>query len=262
MPSPFPGMDPWLEESGVFPSLHSALIYLILEALNAQLPDNYLATTDRIVWVDDELRREPDVSTFGPETRAYGDISGEPFAEEGMVAVAADPILEPWEQPYLEILSNDGERLVTAIEILSPSNKKSGDNGRTSYLQKQGEFRLANVNLIEIDLLRGGAHTTAIPIERLRSIAQVFDYHICTTVIGDPTHHHVKPFSMRDALPTIVVPLDPGIPAVKVKLQPLFDRAYDTGRYSRLAKYDRKTPEPALTPEQQQWADNILNGRN
>ena len=130
MPSPFPGMDPWLEEPGLFPSLHSALIYLILEALNAQLPDNYLATTDR------------------------------------MVAVAADPILEPWEQPYLEILSNDGERLVTAIEILSPSNKKPGDNGRTSYLQKQGEFRLANVNLIEIDLLRGGIHTTAIPIER------------------------------------------------------------------------------------------------
>ena len=130
------------------------------------------------------------------------------------------------------------------------------------YLKKQKKTLRSGVSLVEIDLLRGGTHTTAIPIERLRSIAQVFDYHICTTVIGDPTHHHVKPFAMRDALPTIVVPLDPGIPAVKVKLQPLFDRAYDTGRYSRLAKYDRKTPEPTLTPEQQQWADTIQMGRN
>jgi len=57
MPSPFPGMDPWLEDSGVFPDLHSSLIFLLREALNATMPDGYVATASHLVWVDPELRR-------------------------------------------------------------------------------------------------------------------------------------------------------------------------------------------------------------
>ncbi|MEO2089002.1 MAG: DUF4058 family protein [Gemmataceae bacterium] len=258
MPSPFPGMDPWLESPGAFPSVHGSLIHLIRDALNAQLPDSYFATTDRLVWVDPELRREPDVSAFGPEHRPGGEVPTGPFAEEGMVAVAAEPVAEPWEEPYLEIMSAEGDRLVTAIEILSPANKRSGDNGRTSYLQKQNEFRLGNVNLVEIDLLRGGAHTTAIPLPRLRQIAPRFDYHVCVTVIGDPTQYQVKPFLLTDRLPTIVVPLDPGVMPVKVDLQSLFDRDYDIGRYARLARYAARPPDPPLTAEQQAWASGIL----
>jgi hypothetical protein len=251
-------MDPWLELPGVFPDLHSSLIYLLREAINAELPDGYLATTTQLVWVDDELKREPDVAAYGPEHRPDGEVSGELFAEEGMVAVAADPIAEPWDEPYLEILSGDGDRLVTALEILSLANKRSGDNGRTSYLQKQNEFRLGNVNLVEIDLLRGGTHTTAIPLPRLRQVAPRYDYHVCVTVVGDPTRFEVKTFTLADRMPTIVIPLDPGVAPVKVSLQPLLDRAYDTGRYSRLARYSSKHPDPPLTPEQQAWAEGIL----
>ena len=169
MPSPFPGMDPWLEASGLFPSVHRQLINRILEVLNAVLPSWSIATTNRLVAVDPESTREPDVSTFGPDHPPDGFISGELFADAGMVAVLSERVLEPWEQPYLEIVSEDGDRLVTALQVLSPANKTAGDAGRTAYQKKHEELRLGNVNVVEIDLLRGGTHTTAAPLGQLRA---------------------------------------------------------------------------------------------
>jgi hypothetical protein len=253
-------MDPWLEASGLFPDVHDSLIYLIREALNAGLPDGYLATFSHLVWVDPELTREPDVGTYGPGERPTGDVADGPFASVGMVTVVAAPVTEPREEPYLEIRTADDERLVTAVEILSPSNKAGGSKGRLAYLQKQEELQLGGVHLVEIDLLRGGAHTTGIGLPALRRLVGEFDYHLCVTVCGDPTRHHVRGIRLADRLPPIVVPLDPGVPPVTVELQPLLDRAYDTGRYARRARYARPC-DPPLSPEQQAWADGVLRAK-
>jgi hypothetical protein len=261
MPSPFPGMDPWLEAPGLFPIVHGKLIDRIADAINLVLPKPYLATTDRLVEVDPESRRKPDVSTFGPDERADGFVSGELFVAAGMVGVLVDRVLEPWEQPYLEIVSEDGDRLVTALEVLSPANKAAGNAGRTAYQQKHEEFRLGHVNVIEIDLLRGGTHTTAAPLGQLRRVLPGFDYHICTSVISRPLHHFIKPFRMTDPLPPLVVPLDPGVPPVRIELQPLFDNLYDIGQFARLAKYATRRPDPPLTLEQQAWAEGLLAKR-
>ncbi len=262
MPSPFPGMDPWLEDSGVFPDLHSTLITYLREALNAAMPPGYVATSSHLVWVDAELRREPDVAAFGPLNRpAAGAESLESeFSAVGMLAVASAPVAEPWEEPYLEIYSDGGERLVTAVEVLSLSNKKAGDGGRTSYQQKQSEFRLGAVNLVEIDLLRAGPHTTAVPLTHLKLVAGQFEYHVSVTVAGSPTRYFARPIKLTERLPIIQVPLDPGVPLVRIDLQPLLDRAYDTGRYRQLARYSRPC-DPPLTPEQQAWAEGILRAK-
>jgi hypothetical protein len=256
MPSPFPGMDPWLEAAGVFPDLRSTLITYMRESLNAAMPDGYVATSSHLVWVDPELRREPDVAAFGPPDRPAAGaehLEGE-FSACGMLAVAS---AEPTEEPYLEIYSEQGDRLVTVVEVLSLSNKKPGDGGRTSYQQKQGEFRLAGVNLVEIDLLRAGPHTTAVPLAQLQHAAGRFDYHVSVTVAGSPTRFFARPIRLEERLPMIRVPLDPGVPLVPLDLQPLLDRAYDTGRYPRLVRYTLP-PDPPLTPEQQAWAEGIL----
>lgn len=261
MPSPFPGMDPWLEDF-IFPDLHDSLIFLIRESLNAILPDGYLAAAAQLVWVDDDQRREPDVSAFGPADppAAAGDVAGA-LSAVGMLAVAAEPFLaEPRTEPYLEIVSGANERLVTAVEILSPSNKMSNENGRGAYKQKQGELRLANVNLVEIDLLRGGAHTTAIPLWKLQRVAGRFDYHIAVTVPGEPERHFVRPIRLDERLPVIRIPLDPGVPPPELDLQPLLDRAYDSGRYAKRVRYARD-PVPPLPPEQKAWADAILTAK-
>ncbi len=241
-----------MERPALFPDLHDELISCLRAELNRSLPAGYAALGSSLVWFDATDFREPD--------RRGGDADAELFAEAGMVAVAAEPIAESRSEPLLEIRTVEDERLVTAIEVLSLSNKRAGDDGRTAYIQKQGEFRRSGVHLVEIDLLRGGTHSTAIPADQLRRILPGYDYHVCVTVIGDPIRFEVKPFRLADRLPTIVIPLDPGVAPVVVDLQPVLDRAYDSGRYSQFAKYATKPPTPKLTRDQQTWAEGYFEG--
>ena len=263
MPSPFPGMDPWLERPAVFPSLHYGLVFCFQSALNTVLPPGYVATNDNRVYVDPELRRIPDIGVFGPDLGAAGPVGPVVAAltEAGLLAVATDRVSDPIEEAYLEIRSVEDERLVTAVEVVSPGNKKPGENGRTSYQQKQEECRASGVNLVEIDLLRGGAHTTAVPAARLRAVAGKCDYHACVTVAGVPNRNFVAPIMLTGRLPVLPIPLDPSVTPVSVDLQAVFDRCYDEGRFAHLAKYGRRNPDPPLTPDQQAWADGILRAK-
>ena len=259
MPSPFPGMDPWLERPAVFPTVHGHLVYNLHAALNAILPAGYAATTDSRVYVDPELRRIPDVGLHGPTHPPADDPNGfaAALAGAGLLAVEAEPVSDPIEERYLKIFSVDDDRLVTAVEVVSPTNKKPGEDGRVSYRQKQGEYRASGVNLVEIDLLRGGPHTTAVSEDQLRA-AGPFDYHVCVTAACHARTCFVAPIRLTDRLPLLPIPLDPGVPPVTVDLQAVFDRCYDEGRYGFLAKYDRRQPDPPLTAEQQAWAEGIL----
>ena len=258
MPSPFPGMDPWLERPPVFPGLHNGFIIYTQAALNRVLPAGYVAASASRVYIDPELNREPDVGVFGPAGSPAAGSAGTATVWAGMLAVAGVPLSDPVEELYLEILSGEDDRLVTAIEMVSPSNKKAGEDGRVSYQQKQGEYRASGVNVVEIDLLRGGAHVTAVPLRHLRAAAGDFDYHVCVTANGEPELHHVAAFRLADRLPTIPIPLDYGTPPVRIDLQAVFDRCYDEGGFAKLAKYDRRQPDPPLTPEQAAWAQGIL----
>ena len=264
MPSPFPGMDPWLERPMVFPGLHNSLIIYLQAALNAVLPPEYVATTANRVYVDPELRREPDVSVFGPSDDPPGGgvaTAVAAMAAAGLLAAATESASDPVEEIYLDIRSVDDDRLVTAVEVLSPANKKPGEDGRASYRQKQGECRAAGVNLVELDLLRRGPHTTAVPEARLRAVAGPSDYHVSVMVAGVRRQFFVAPIKLGDRLPVIPIPLDPGISPVVVDLQGVFDRCYDEGGFGRLAKYDRRHPDPPLTSDQRAWADGILRDK-
>jgi hypothetical protein len=253
MPSPFPGMDPWLEGEHMFPNLHDRLIIYAQDVLNAALPAGYVATTKNRVWVDAEARRDPDVSVLGPDTPSK---SGTAVAAlPGLTMLGAEPTPDPWEEPYLEIRSGGGKRLVTAIEVVSPSNKKAG-RGRRAYREKQREFRKGRVNVVEIDLLRRGPHSTAIPLATLRRLGP-FDYHVGVVVASRPRVFHATGVRLADRLPVIGVPLDPGVPPATLDLQSLLDRAYDGGRYTELFRYV-DPPDPPLTPEQAAWAEGIL----
>ncbi len=260
MPSPFPGMDPWLERSPVFPDVHNSLIYTLKAAILAALPETYFIAGENRVYVDPELRRVPDIGVFGPNgTAEHGpDAAVATITRAGLLAAATEPVVDPVEEQYLEIRSMEDERLVTAIEIVSLANKKAGDNGRTSYQQKQGEYRLSGVNLVEIDLLRAGRHTTAVPEARLRAVGGEFDYHVSLMLARNPREYFVAPFHLADRLPMIPVPLDPEVAPVMVDFQAVFDRCYDESGFARRAKYDRKPCDPPLTPDQQAWAEAIL----
>ena len=80
----------------------------------------------------------------------------EPAIEAGALTIQAF-VAEEHRETFIEIYEDDPERrLVTCIEVLSPSNKRKKSKGRKLYLRKRQSLLLGAVNLVEIDLLRGG----------------------------------------------------------------------------------------------------------
>jgi hypothetical protein len=160
---------------------------------------------------------------------------------------------------YLELHADPGgERLVTLIELLSPSNKRAGSAGRAEYRRKQAEALAAAVHLVEIDLLRGGAHTTAVPELRLRERVPAFDYHACIRRFDRPDDFLIYPWQLPDRLPILAIPLLPGTPDVPLDLRTLLARVYDTGRYDRRIDYRARAFDPPLTPERVAWLGQVL----
>lgn len=256
MPSPFPGMDPWLEDPEVFGDVHASLIHLLREALNGSMPPGYKAGTSTRVWVDDTQRREPDVALYRRD-RDVGEPAGGLATLPGLTDVGLLTESDPWEQPFLEVRTGQGKRLVTCIEVVSRSNKAAGNKGRELYQSKQEECRMGGINLVEIDLLRGGPHTTCVPRGRLERAAGPFDYHVSVLRAGHPPRAFGAAIKLADRLPAVGIPLDPDVPPVTVDLQVLFDRCYDSGRYPDAVDYTQ-TPDPPLSAEQQAWADTVL----
>jgi hypothetical protein len=270
MPSPFIGMDPFLEDPAVFPDLHDSLITYLRESLNAQLPAPYYAAIASRVWVEvTERRIEPDVNLLRPGRTMPGggiDAGGGVAVAQAVQAepvVVHVPLQEIQEteirETFLEVYAQPGgERLVTTLEVLSLSNKTPGAHGRESYLKKQREILDSQVHLVEIDLLRGGVHSTAVPRDHAVARAGAFDYHVCIHRFDRREDFFVYPIRLGGRLPTVAIPLLPGDPAAGVGLQAVLDRCYDTGQYRRRIRYRGRVPVPPLGPEQAGWAEKTL----
>jgi hypothetical protein len=264
MPSPFPGMDPYLESPDWFPCLHDSLIFGILESLQARLPSSYYAQSTQRVWLEVSHRSvEPDVDVihFGHRPPHWpGNEGGVAIAEEVEIAepvtVAVESIEhEPFTEPFIEIRRRQGSevRLVASIEVVSPANKTLGNPGREIYLVKQREILAGQTHLIEIDLLRGGTHATAVPRELPIEKAGPFDYHACVHRFDRPNDFLVYPIQLERRLPGIAIPLLPGDPDLPLSLQSVFDRAYNAGPYRRAINYSDDRIIPAVRPEQLEW---------
>lgn len=169
MPAPFPGMDPWLEAPAIWPDVHQALATEMRSLLNATLPAPYYA----------RLEMRPEIGIIdepenGQSRKIVPDVAvAEGARTGGGVAVLAGPrtaispsievVSEPLQHHMVAIRDGaQGHRLVTLIEIVSPSNKRPGPD-RESYLQKQRKVLASDANLVEIDLLSGGSRLIADP---------------------------------------------------------------------------------------------------
>ena len=264
MPSPLPGMDPWVELPAVFPDFHDRLIACMSEALNLVLPAPYYAGIAQRIWIDESARHtQPDVNVVYPEFypgRGNGVERSAEMDESDTDSMVFTLPVEEVSETYLEIrvARENGDELVTTIEILSFANKRPGDEGRSLYLKKQREMLAGKVNLVEIDLLRKGAHTTCVPREKIEAKGGPFDYHVVVHAFEQSDQFRVYARRIGRPLPRVAVPLLPGDGSVDIDLQALADRAYDTGRYERRVKYRAWTPDPALSPEQAAWADEML----
>ena len=160
-------------------------------------------------------------------------------------------------EPYIEILDRESEmRVVTVIELVSPSNKYAGP-GRDRYVTKQQEVMDSDVHLVEIDLLRYGPHVLAVPESRVAGRFQ-YDYLISVNrAAGLRNRFEVYPRSVRQPLPWIRVPLAGDDPDVQLNLRAALERAYEAGSYRDRIDYQAPC-EPPLPADDQTWADGLI----
>jgi hypothetical protein len=248
--SPFPGMDPYLEAK--WPEVHARLIVYASNQINLQLPEDLRTGIEHTlgVWAGEDYRGaiRPDVLVVKESAVA------ERYAPEA-VAVA-EPVIVPRldrRERHLEIVDPAG-RVITVIEFLSPWNK-IGQQGREQYTIKQKLYLNSGVNLVEIDLVRQGAHVLAAPEQELPEAAHSV-YKICVFRHARPEQFEVYPAPLRERLPNIPIPLRSGEPDAVLQLQPLIDDCYRDGRYHRIDY--QKDPAPRLAPDDAQWLDALL----
>jgi hypothetical protein len=195
----------------------------------------------------------PDVLVYGRQP-AGAARSGAAVAEprEGIEVFINSP--DVLKQRYLEIRDlEDDERVLTAVEILSPSNKRPGP-GRDDYLTKRARVFDSLTNLVEIDLLRTGPR-----LEALGTPPGV-EYSILISRAGDRPRAQLIPFGVREAIPEFPLPLAAGESEPRVALEQVLSHVYESRRYAGRIDY-RLPPEPALKAEDEVWADRLLRER-
>ena len=257
MPSPFPGMDPYLESRSIWREFHTWLITTAASELQPRLLERgYRVSVEGRVWLEDPERPiYPDVSVWErnpPATRDEIGAADEPADSPILVRV---PKLKTRER-YLLIRRVGSKRLVTAIEVLSPANKLHR-RSRELYLKKRRELRAGGVNLVQIDLLRGGRPLVAVP-PTIDPEQPGAEYVIGVIRQGSP-FREVYPASMTKRLPWVRIPLANDDLDAVLDLQATVSRAYDEGGFRAEIDY-RTEPEPRLTPETAAWSDALLIG--
>jgi hypothetical protein len=253
-------MDPWLEDPEVFPDLHDSFIVYVREYLQGRLPSPYFATVNSHVWVDDPKRPvQPDANVLRPRAKDTAGTPAVAVAEPLATPLVVELPMEEERITFVEVRAGyRKERLVTTIEMLSLKNKSPGRRARELYRLRQKQVLAGQANLVEIDLLRGGRHATAVPHRNLRAAPDGYDYHACVSRFDDLAHVFIYPVLLRAPLPRIAVPLLTRDETVPLDLQAVLDRCYDSGPYQRQILYADRRPVPPLTPEQQSWAEGLL----
>jgi len=257
MPSPFPGMDPYLEHAGLWPDVHHRLISLISDEIAGQVRPRYYVRIEERVYLSDEFT--PGRRVIVPDVHVTaGSAAGRPLSprDGGGVAVA-EPIGVTVEfrgeirEPRLEIIDREGHRVVTVIEILSPANKAYKGRGRTSFEEKRDEVTDSESHWIEIDLLRDGEGFTP------REVLPPHEYLALVSRAEERPRGLLWPIRLDQRLPVVPVPLRPEDPDATLDLQAVLTSAYDRAGYDLSVDY-RRDPVPPLPPEWAEWSARLL----
>jgi hypothetical protein len=260
MKSPFPGMDPYIESQGLWCDFHDDLIHEIKRALAEAAPEHYFVRTNErsyYILIGAEGKTEhpfvPDVKITTPENgkRSKKKTSGvavvEPATEDGPLTLRAF-VAEEYRETFVEIYEAAPEqRLVTTIEVLSPSNKHPGTEGWKQYQSKRQSVLLSGINLVEIDLLRGG---------RRPPMLDPWPNSPYTLLVARSTSlsHRCDVWraSFQRPLPEIFVPLAESDADIPLRLQPMIEAIYKRSRYGGSIDY-KKPLKPPLRGAEAAW---------
>ena len=254
MQTPFPGMDPYLEQRGLWERIHTRLIVAMADALNPLVGARYWVDVEQrtylAVLAPDELVGKPDVLVL--EAQGLRPNAVQPSAAtEALPLLAELPMPEEIIERFLEVRDITNDEVITVIELLSPVNKTSRD-GRTAYLNKRLKVLGSQTNLIEIDLLRAGE-----PLP-LRIAGQRHPpYSIVVSRAWQRPQASVYFFGVRDPIPRIPIPLRRNETEPILDLNHLLHEIYARVGYQRVINYSRPA-DPALKGKDATWADTLL----
>ena len=251
MPSPFPGMNPWLEQDALWHDFHQSFLAGLRDAIaNEVSPRYYVALEEHVYILEPPEPRarflgRPDLAIVGSGEAGFATSTA--VLEAPVYTVLPEP-MDVVRESFIEIHDSEEEFLVTVLELLSPSNKQAGYD-RDAYVAKRRNYLLSDVNFIEIDLLRGGLR---MPIEELSPC----DYYVLVKRASERTRAGVWPIRLRDSLPSIPIPLRAPDPDARLDLQAVLHSVYDRAGYRH--RTNRGAPKPKLLADDAQWADAIL----
>lgn len=257
MPSPFPGMDPYLEHPLVWQDVHTSLAGEIRDPLVPRLRLRYVARLTRREIIDEpdaeELRvMMPDVAVVRqPPTEPLPQLEGVAVAILPAPTTTVNVMGIPFRQVSVEIRDAVSGLLVTAIEILSPANKRLGAEAREAYLRKRHNLLASTAHLLEIDLLRRGER---LPLDPAPPPAP---YYVVLSRLDRRPEAEVWPIRLQDHLPVVPVPLIPPDPDVPLDLGAALTAIYDRAGYDLDTHYSAD-PFPPLGGEDALWTVRLL----
>ena len=257
MENPFPGMNPYLEQ--YWREIHLGLIAYSRDAIQVLLPPPLRARAEERVFLETEdvqyRQIYPDVHVVEHRPPDLPDAQ----VPQGDMAVDEPVVLqmenEPITQRYIEIVdAASGNRVVTVIEFLSPSNKLPGE-GQDLYLRKQREVINAGASLVEIDLTWTGRRVFALPPNYIPPKYRT-TYQVCVRRASKPSTAEVYRAPLSERLPVIGIPLRATDRDIALDIQALIDLCYKNGRYDDI---DYKAHlDPPLDEADTAWTDQRL----
>ncbi|HEY9850993.1 MAG TPA: DUF4058 family protein [Leptolyngbyaceae cyanobacterium] len=252
MSSPFPGMNPYLELPALWHEFHNRLIVAISDALTPYLQPKYYVAVETRTYLDDD----PELLVGIPDAIVLT-ASQTPIVQSTATATQTRPkqirLPMPVEakERYLEVREVGTHQVITAIEVLSPKNKRKGE-GRTVYEKKRQRVLGSSSNLVEIDLLRENIPMPMIGVE------ETSDYRIVVSRATMRPIADLYQFQLREPIPKFSLPLKLEDPELTVDLQTILLGVYDRGSYQFRIDDRQPVPGPKLSEADRQWVDTLL----
>ncbi len=243
-------MDPWLE-GHVWPDVHNSLAYLFKKQIAPQVVPKYMVRVSTYTVEDSRPEEEvgimyPDVEILRQRDHPVSSWLSEPAAHYGLLTPSSltIPAIEV-HIPGVEIRDTENNRLITAIEILSPVNKRTP--GIEPYREKRAKLRQDGVHLLEIDLIRRGVR----PFNH-SSIPSLSHYLVMLSR-GNRSQTEVWAMTVRNPLPTVPVPLKSPDQDVRLDIGAAFNDLYEESFYGLSLRYEKDPPPPSFPDEETKW---------
>jgi hypothetical protein len=251
MPSPFPGMNPYLEQSDAWQDFHNSFLIHARDTLTKQVGPNYLVRIE-VRLILHEIPAE-ERSFLGVADVGVRASDGNRPARSSAAVLDAPvslqlPAAEVEQHVSLEIRDRRNRRVVTVLELLSPSNKRPGED-RDDFLAERRQALAGQTHWVEIDLRRGGERPEPPDLPAC-------DYYALVSRYADRPRVGFWPIGLRDPLPVLPIPLDDPDPPVRLDLKAVLDETYDAADYGKYIY--QETPEPPLSAADAAWARSFI----